>query len=479
MRFTEQFGIAKGSQDDWFDPLLTQDTRLFVDPFLIFDDQDPRWSEGHAKLVSFFNLVLRLVARSGGQASSAIFRAAGRLLTFPEPAEFCLGMAATSVQGAGTGAGLMESMLQGCRTAIQAGVQRVRHFEELVIFSEGIGLDRISDITCNVLKEEFASYTQGVSREHGIPLEEVRLRHASWSLQNQRWIDRTVPIPVNPFARGRVGVLLTPARFLRHIPTVSPEDFWDWSYTNHGEQLRAEFNYDIGRRVDAREIIRLARRRPEWVRQYVRQFEEERPSAYRFDTDPDFVHAYERGAELAREIQLAPPTDQEAFCDWVGAIGEIFRQAVENQGMWRLLHNDDGSARKEAATQNLFRSVVIHYCRANNVDFSGETNAGRGPVDFKFSQGWGARALLEVKLMSNTKFWNGLELQLPTYLTAEEIRCGHFLCVGFHESDFTEEKVNRVRRVCRARGAELGVSLRPVFVNATRPPSASRGRRPR
>jgi len=37
MRFSEAFGVVRGQGDDWFDPVLERDTRLFVDPFLIAD----------------------------------------------------------------------------------------------------------------------------------------------------------------------------------------------------------------------------------------------------------------------------------------------------------------------------------------------------------------------------------------------------------------------------------------------------------
>ena len=38
MQFSEQYGIprAEGDGEDWFDPLLITDTRLYVDPFRVF-----------------------------------------------------------------------------------------------------------------------------------------------------------------------------------------------------------------------------------------------------------------------------------------------------------------------------------------------------------------------------------------------------------------------------------------------------------
>ena len=41
MRFTQLSGITPGDDDDWFDPVLSEDTPLYVDPFLVFEDQSP------------------------------------------------------------------------------------------------------------------------------------------------------------------------------------------------------------------------------------------------------------------------------------------------------------------------------------------------------------------------------------------------------------------------------------------------------
>ena len=36
MYFSDHFEIVVGTEDDWFDPILNTDTKLFIDPFLIW-----------------------------------------------------------------------------------------------------------------------------------------------------------------------------------------------------------------------------------------------------------------------------------------------------------------------------------------------------------------------------------------------------------------------------------------------------------
>jgi hypothetical protein len=37
MRFSESYNITRIDDDDWFDPSLTIDTKLFVDPLLMLE----------------------------------------------------------------------------------------------------------------------------------------------------------------------------------------------------------------------------------------------------------------------------------------------------------------------------------------------------------------------------------------------------------------------------------------------------------
>ena len=47
-RFSEVFGVTIGDEDDWFDPLLTSDTKLFVDPFRVYADDSLSGVLGYA-----------------------------------------------------------------------------------------------------------------------------------------------------------------------------------------------------------------------------------------------------------------------------------------------------------------------------------------------------------------------------------------------------------------------------------------------
>lgn len=150
VKFSTAYGINRSSSDDWFDPFLERDTPLFVDPFLIADDDEKVWREAHERLLGFFNGVLELLAKSGGDRTSPHWRKAERLMLFPEPPEFCLGFSRNTIFGHGTSKVIGKTMITGAMDALAAGFTHVDHLEDIALFSGGVGADFISDAACKV-----------------------------------------------------------------------------------------------------------------------------------------------------------------------------------------------------------------------------------------------------------------------------------------------------------------------------------------
>ena len=154
MLFSKEFGVSATADDDWFDVILNTDTRLFVDPFLIFKEPSQScWHTCHEKIIKHFDLCFKLIVQGNLNPNSTAFKKALDLLSFPEPAELCLGFTSRGSKGAGSGRGFAEIIAKAMIDAVNRGMSQLKHFEELGILNEGIGADRISDITCNVLKK--------------------------------------------------------------------------------------------------------------------------------------------------------------------------------------------------------------------------------------------------------------------------------------------------------------------------------------
>ena len=150
-----------------------------------------------------------------------------------------------------------------------------------------------------------------------------------------------------------------------------------------------------------------------------------------------------------------------------------FRLAVEEQGLWKLLW-DEGqcSERDENAIQLVFKTVLAPFCEANNISLDAEVNFGRGPVDFKFSNGYQNR--VEIKKMDNSRFWRGLSEQLPSYMRSDRVNDGWFLAVLFKDSESTRRKILEFEnRVCEA-SRQTGLNLNFEVIDARPKQSASK-----
>jgi hypothetical protein len=484
MRFTQLVRIAPLVDDDWFDPVLTEDTPLYVDPFLVFDSEHPLFADSHGKVVQFFALCRELVRRDDGRRNSTHWRKALRLLTFPEPKEFALGLAMGSPNGAGTSEYYSEQMADALEAICQAGERGLDYVEMLAIFVPGLGVDRISDIFCNILKSNFIRYTQQVCERHGLQPGVVTVRNASWSASAGRWSDGRSVLPVSPITNG--AVLLTPDQFLQNIPLrITAGNFYSWAEANVNERLRDDLNYDLGEALTQAERGRRGRRlafsHPDVAFRYVDDVADKvEPVPYNVAEDPQgLVRWFEVGHDAGRIAvtstePLGQPSENE-FHGWLGTLIDRFQHSVEHSDLWRALWNDELTRpRKEKIVQAIAGSMWTILCESANVDISKEANVGRGPVDFKFSAGWKQRALIEVKLLSSSKLRQGAEAQLPQYMISEQIKCAYYVCVGFIDDELADDRIKLVRQTCSAYESISGYMVTPRFIDARPKDSASK-----
>jgi hypothetical protein len=103
---------------------------------------------------------------------------------------------------------------------------------------------------------------------------------------------------------------------------------------------------------------------------------------------------------------------------------EMFKHHVEKGNLWKELWVN-GVPKKERAAQLIYFAIADCYCRANNIDISPEAHMGGGPIDFKFSVGYNARVLVEMK-RSKGNVVHGYERQLEIYKDAARTNFGIF-----------------------------------------------------
>lgn len=464
------FSDAYGAAGEWFDRLLEADTQLFVDPFLIYAEHTGFWAEGGGRIADYFQEAFELLAGHHDNPRSLQYEKTIDLMPFPEPKEFGLGYVATSTHGRGTARGFARKIVSTMALAIELGLQDLRRFEELGVLVERIGRDRISDITCNILKPMFIEYTQDVCRENDIPMEEIEVEHSTFDPIRRRWMTAKHALPLNPV--DGEPILLTPRRFLRQLPSLNVDDWWNYVEP----YFRVDLNLDLAAKMRKEDIVALARRHAHKVREWTDARADDPPKPYDVKRDPEGLHNWQR---LGRQVPEALPLEfgvvrDENLDDFVRRVNDNFKHFIEEGGGWRLLYNDDtGLPKRETSIQLLYKGVVEAYCEANDVALDREVELGRGPVDFIFTRTARDRVLLEVKKMQNGDYWNGLELQLVSYLSSAKCSRGWFLAVRFTDSRLQVQRTLDLQRRTRAASAATGFHLRSEWIDARPKRSAS------
>ncbi|HKU16427.1 MAG TPA: hypothetical protein VJQ52_18700 [Steroidobacteraceae bacterium] len=431
VRFSEHFGISKTllKRRGAFDPVVNADTPLFIDPFLLEESKHPEMQAAYGDWETHFTNLIKLLSASQAKGDAA-WKAADKMLGVQEFKGTCLGYGA-GIAGNAIGKGPIRArLLKTAKEIVDLGVNDPAIFPLLALFEDDVGPDRISDLTTRVIGPRLGEFTERVLKGLQIPRQKFDISGQSFLL------------PVNPKVNDRGGrplpVVLVPNDVLRDLPIAT-----DWDdierVTWENEQLRKRVNAAVG---------------DLWGRQS-RESKQNNRAAYLHDRDAfdallAAIHAIPKQAydeagdpsglikwlETGRAIAAALPLALKLKArtpagvkDVVEQIVEHFKHIIEDRDVWKSLYGPNGAVLHEHYAQRLFLVTSLSYCKANNVDISPETNPGGGPVDFKLSQGFADKVVVEMKLSSNPKLDHGYTKQLERYKRGEATSQGYYVII--------------------------------------------------
>ena len=177
------------SQLDFVDVPVNTDTPLYVDPFAISQRVD-RWSqEAHGSILAYFQRVVDSIR------DDHIEEARSLLQHLREPNETHLGQSRGRSKGAGIGDEQANRLLIALRqsSAVQTGF--LSSLAECELMIDGIGPDKISDLTTNIIRQQLAEYTLQQCELLGISTEEVAIGPC-FDRDSLRWESKYLRLPV-------------------------------------------------------------------------------------------------------------------------------------------------------------------------------------------------------------------------------------------------------------------------------------------
>jgi hypothetical protein len=468
--FSTHFGIPalELEKAGLIDPFLTVDTQLFVDPILLDKSANKLiGEEGYKSFRKHFENVIRLLAISKREGDAA-WKAAQKLFSLREAPANGLGYGKSDRPGTSRPEEIRDAILRTAKEVVELGSQDPEMISLMGFFEEQVGPDTISDLTSRVIEPQLAQLTSDFCKPLGIA---VKTSEAT----------PVIPLPhYMPTSGKERAIVLVPSDIVRELPVAN-----DWSDVdaaiNANAAIRARVNQllaSIARPTvtDRKEAIRQAALQSKHLFEaFIAAVKE---NATYYDPNSDAL-GYYKLKEILRSKEEDFRSDEkyevEKGIDHIKRVVhdtlEMFKHHVEKGNLWEALWVD-GKPKKERAAQLIYFAITDCFCKANNIDISPEANMGGGPIDFKYSKGYNARVLVEMKRSSGTVV-HGYEKQLEIYKDASRTSHGVFVVLDYGDLG---EKLTTIKtmREERLKGGDPASEI--VVIDATQKISASKRR---
>lgn len=220
MKISEIFSLNKTQRElDFIDIDTEIDIPLFLDPYFLSTRYDAWSTSAYKTIQSYFQCVIKLLKDKKYEQAASLFH------HLSEPNETCLGVSSGNPKGRGVGQNEASKIFEHIVSskAIETGI--VSNLEDIPIFVENIGKDKISDLTTNVLRMHLIKYTQEQCKLHNIPLTKQVPSGHFWDRERLLWDNISTDMLVIDgkkillIPKGIVSysVRYTPERYLQHF----------------------------------------------------------------------------------------------------------------------------------------------------------------------------------------------------------------------------------------------------------------------
>ena len=429
--YSEYFGIKSSDlkKFDVFNGFVNRDALYYILPYKLEHIVVDELKESYKKYKEYFSKIIKLLEHSDG--NDRFYREAEKMFQFHEVGHIGLGYSKSGKNGSGIGKKFAKQLTQTAYQLVQAGIKDPEIFQLVGLLEEGIGADRISDMTIAILREDFLLYTQRVSKSLKI------------KTKNFQFDGKTYQLPFNP---EKEPIVFCPRSILTDLPVAFSSDDID-QVCSHNSDLRDKVNEIIGdifdkktRSLIKRNLKNFILNNPTVLNATINAYKN-KGIVYDFDNDPkgDFIWK-EIAFDVVQNFPLA--LKKEKPIEIVNKICEKYQDLIENNGLWKFFHNNDGTHKKESFAQMLFFAISHSYCEANDLDISPEVDSGNGPIDFKIGKGFNDKINIEMKLSTNTKLLHGYKSQLAIYNKAEKTNQSKFVIIQLYEED--DAKIEKV-----------------------------------
>jgi hypothetical protein len=480
--FSDFFCVPPVFLEDYgaFNVSLINDLPLFIDPFLLFNSRKPEYQELHENIIRYLKF-LRDKSTSRDLESGLLHS----WYLFPEVKQNWLGFSKVGNSGLGLRDDFAITLHRNLRAIFtNFGYEKITkgsHLEKLCLVRDGVGRDKISDFTTNLIKEFLLVYTQGFALQHisGSLRRQVAINKVRFNYTTETWESGVFDLP---FYAGDY-VILTPKDMLTKDELwISKEDLYndyrDIPMSIPNEQLRAQINNyflsvlpPIPTTREIKEAISgVIDRFPEFLDYYVRYKEDNGASAVRVSTqrvseaEKQYIEQIKKLSEILRTKTGFYRSSGHSYAEAFARV-QFLQDVIENKDGYRLFYVNGQPITRENDLQIMYRLTWY----AADDDVNREVNNGRGPADFKISRGSRDSTLVEFKLARNSQLERNLQHQVEIYQKASDAQYSIKVIIYF-----TASELARIDRILQKLELEDDPNIVLIDARADNKPSASK-----
>lgn len=436
---------------------LINDMPLFIDPFLLFNSEKEEYQEMHKNIISYL-LFLQKQSEKYPSPPPGMLSA---WYIFSEVKQTWLGF---SLEG-NSGKGLGKSFAKNLHSALQTifknfgteTITKSSHLEKLCLINPLVGRDKISDFTTNFIKKYLLEYTETFASLYLKP-EQCRkfvIPKVEFSTITNTWKSGEYTLP----CFDDDYVLLTPRdlltrdntfinrndmiRKLQNIVISVDDKSLRFTLNQYLNDALTQEKKAISKTEKEKIITNLVSKYPEVIDYYIKYKESDEEQATSISKKAVEEVKQLFNCQLQEFVELlnsktnfykSPGNSyDEAYSRVI-----YLKSVIEDMDGYRLFYLNGQQIRKESDLQIMYRLVWY----ATEYDVNREVNNGRGPVDFKISNGSKDSTLVEFKLASNPKLKKNLENQVEIYKKANQTNRAIKVILYFTENEY--KKVNNI-----------------------------------
>lgn len=430
---------------------LINDLPLFIDPFLLFNSENPDFQAIHNEMIDYL-LFLQKISERTPKLNSGMKKV---WFSFSEVKQTWLGFSLSGNAGCGMGNDFANSLFEGLNSIFKDfGKEKItkgHHMEKLCLISPRVGRDKISDFTTNFAKQYLLEYTQEFARIYLEPeqCKEFSVGKVCFNWKTTSWMTKKYYLP---YYDGDY-VLLTPKAMLtrddtfinridmiRNLQEIAPaisDDALRFELEMYFRDILSKKKKEMSQTEKDDIATQIIKQHPELIDYYVKYKEDNQAEATSISKEKVKEVELLFNNQISQLITLLnektefyhsiPDAHEEAR-----KRAKFLKHVIEDQDGYKLFFANGKPIKREADLQVIYRLVWY----GSPLDVNREVNNGRGPVDYKISYGKKNATLVEFKLASNSKLKQNLAKQVEVYKAASETNRAIKVILYFSEKEY-------------------------------------------